>query len=696
MCSSNRTRLRGASRATVMESARVPFMPNRLTPNKDQPGSSLPRMCLPKAGERGKSNPSSRRKGTPSNPRSNRNKNQIGEDELPNLEVESSDVVYGEASRKSLGYMDSLSGSTVTCSISKVPPHKTSPSNFISSISSFKPVFQGLKHLPIMKIEVIPEPIRTASLNLLDALVDSLFKFEEESLVTEGNFAPVNEIGEAVEISAIEGMIPKDFPQGIYLRAGPNHMYPHQTAAVSVFGRTAYTWVEGEGVLHATYFSKDDEDKLRVSYKNKYVESETFLLEKKRNKKVLIPTIDGEPRATLAAFVVNMMRVAKAVKDDCNTNVFEHAGKVYAISEQHLPYEINASDLETLGTWNVNGAWNRPFTTHPKKVPYTGEMVIMGVDIKKPHYVLGVISADGTKLLHKADLKFETGKLLHELGITENYNIIMDYPLMFGLNRVLSGKSFIGYEREGKSKIGVMPRFGDSESICWFTVKNHCSFHIINSFEDGDEVIVRGCRTTGSVVQGPDYKTNKKEWYRRAFLQPNEDLHNFDCEIDGVLFSRPYQWRLNMKTGAVKEGYLTGKETAMDFPVINSKFSGLKNKYAYTQVVDSTASSKLGIGKYKMFAKLHFDLQDKENEELIKVEYHELSEGEYCSGLQFVENPHGRDKDDGWLICYVHDEKLNISKVYIIEAKRFTEEPVAKIVLPQRVPYGFHGTYIYK
>ncbi|WOL07633.1 carotenoid 9,10(9',10')-cleavage dioxygenase 1-like [Canna indica] len=35
-----------------------------------------------------------------------------------------------------------------------------------------------------------------------------------------GNFAPVNEIGEAVEISAIQGKIPRDFPQGIYLRAG--------------------------------------------------------------------------------------------------------------------------------------------------------------------------------------------------------------------------------------------------------------------------------------------------------------------------------------------------------------------------------------------------------------------------------------------------------------------------------------------
>ena len=41
----------------------------------------------------------------------------------------------------------------------------------------------------------------------------------------------------------------------------------------------------------------------------------------------------------------------------------------------------------------------------------------------------------------------------------------------------------------GKSRIGVMPRFGDAESIIWFDVENHCSYHLFNCFEDGNEVI---------------------------------------------------------------------------------------------------------------------------------------------------------------------------------------------------------------
>ena len=54
------------------------------------------------------------------------------------------------------------------------------------------------------------------------------------------------------------------------------------------------------------------------------------------------------------------------MKDSANTNIFEHAGRVFAIAENHLPYEINIDTLETLGPYNINGDWEQPFTSHPK------------------------------------------------------------------------------------------------------------------------------------------------------------------------------------------------------------------------------------------------------------------------------------------------------------------------------------------
>ena len=66
---------------------------------------------------------------------------------------------------------------------------------------------------------------------------------------------------------------------------------------------------------------------------------------------------------------------------------------------------------------------------------------------------------------------------------------------------------------------------------------------------------------------------------------------------DGHLFSRVYEWRLNMVTGEVKERNLTGTDFSMDFPLVNGNYTGLKHKYGYTQVVHSVASTNSGTHK---------------------------------------------------------------------------------------------------
>lgn len=60
------------------------------------------------------------------------------------------------------------------------------------------------------------------------------------------------------------------------------------------------------------------------------------------------------------------LRFGKVNKYISNTNVFEHSGKFYSIAENHMPQEIDILTLKTLGNWDVCGAWNRPFTSHPK------------------------------------------------------------------------------------------------------------------------------------------------------------------------------------------------------------------------------------------------------------------------------------------------------------------------------------------
>ncbi|PPR90982.1 hypothetical protein GOBAR_AA29714 [Gossypium barbadense] len=385
------------------------------------------------------------------------------------------------------------------------------------------------------------------------------------------------------------------FPQGVYIRNGPNPMFGGLKSTKSIFGESSPLWIEGEGLLHALYFSKNINGNWTVVYNNRHVETDTFKLEKLRNKPSFLPVIQGDPLAVCTSFLLNLVRFGKPLKNTSNTNVFEHLGKLYSITENDFPQEIDILTLEALGDWDVYGAWNRPFTAHPKVL---GKLVTMGIAATKPFVEVGVISG----IIHKLDLKLDRCPLCHEIGVTNRYIVFMDCPLTVVVNRFIRGGQLIKYESEGNARIGIMPRHGDADSIQWFKVKPNCTFHIINCFEDGDEA-----------------------------------------------------W---------------GDLEALPRSTLKRKIMKKSNTYC-------SGAAFVGIAATKPF-----------------VEVGVISSNTYCSGAAFVPKKGGVEEDDGWIITFVHHEDTSISEAYIIDSKNFLNEPVTKITLPFRVPYGFHGAFM--
>ncbi|GMN39973.1 hypothetical protein TIFTF001_009195 [Ficus carica] len=542
----------------------------------------------------------------------------------------------------------SMAFQVICCSVQRRPSIPNNYALFKTAFSStVKPWIEAL-HQTVPDstglMEAISETMKNASAKMLDAFVDSVFEFVDQPLLpSQSNYAPVDELGGPVVVSNIEGNIPDHFPQGVYIRNGPNPLFGGLKSTKSVFGKSNHVWVEGEGMLHALYFSKNNDCNWTVHYDNRYVETETFKLEKQRNRPSFLPTIGGDSSAVLSAYLLNLLRFGKVNKYISNTNVFEQSGKIYSIAENHMPQEIDISTLETLGNWHLSQAWNRPFTSHPKRAPNTGELVIIGVDAIKPYLEIGVISADGNKIVHRADIKLGRCTLCHDFGVTQRYNVLMDFPLTIDIMRLVNRGPLIKYNKEEYARIGIMPRYGHANSIKWFQVEPNCTFHILNCFEDGDdEVVIWGCRALESVID--------------SISSINKEKIEISSTRDDLLCHRPYEWRLNMRTGQVREKNLTDdSKLSMDFPMINPNFTGLGNRFAYTQVVDPMSSS---------------------------------------SSAAFVPKEGGLEEDDGWIVTFVHNEDTNTSQVLVIGTKKFSDEPVAKITLPCRVPYGFHGTFI--
>ena len=84
------------------------------------------------------------------------------------------------------------------------------------------------------------------------------------------------------------------------------------------------------------------------------------------------------------------------------------------------------------------------------------------------------------------------------------------------------------------------------------------------------------------------------------------------------------------------------------------------------------------------------------------VKVFKLPSGWYAQECSFVPRHQGYSEDDGWIVTYVFDESQlgsngrpkpdSRSEMWIIDAVSM-KEVVARIILPQRVPYGMHGNW---
>jgi carotenoid cleavage dioxygenase len=48
---------------------------------------------------------------------------------------------------------------------------------------------------------------------------------------------------------------------------------------------------------------------------------------------------------------------------------------------------------------------------------------------------------------------------------------------------------------------------------------------------------------------------------------------------------------------------------------------------------------------------------------------------------------------DGWLVTLVYDKARNLSDFVVLDTGDISKGPIARVELPTRVPFGFHGNW---
>lgn len=454
------------------------------------------------------------------------------------------------------------------------------------------------------------------------------------------NFAPVKQEITANDLPVI-GELPKEL-SGMFLRIGPNPQFPP-------IGR--HHWFDGDGMIHGVQI-KDG----KASYRNRYVRTKGFNIEQTEGR-VIWPGLLNLPRLDLPQGML--------FKNPANTAMVWHNNKLFALWDMGEPYQVELPSLETVGSYTFDGELTSAFTAHPKVDPVTGEMVFISMSpLMRPYLKYGVISAAG-KIVHNVPIQMPNATIMHDFAITENYSILVDIPVALQPGKLLRGDSPIVFDAARKSRFGILPRYGDNSTVVWFEIPGFALFHTINAYEQGDEVLLFGCRMDSTYFFVPHY---------------NDGVL---VDIDPALATMQLVcWRCNLVTGTVQEEVFEDYVPA-DYPQINNNYMGRQMRYGYFARGDLDKMPKPLINGL-----LKYDFENR------RSETHYYGQGRFGGEGVFAPRPNATAEDDGWLLTYVYDTELDRSELLVINAQDMNSEPVARVLLPQRVPYGFHALWV--
>ena len=390
-------------------------------------------------------------------------------------------------------------------------------------------------------------------------------------------------------------------------------------------------WFIGDGMVHGICLR----DGRAEWYRNRYVGSTTV------NERRGLPDIPG-PNWNDS-------------RGGPNTNVGGFAGTTWAMVEAGAcPVELTY-ELDTVGRNDFYGTLPGAFSAHPKVDPTTGELHAMTYAWAQwlDHVQYVRVGADG-RVNRTVDIPLPGMSMVHDLSITDRYVVVYDQPVLVDLDLAFGGRAFpFRWSDDYGNRIGLMPREGTAADIVWIDVPVGYVFHPLNAYDTADgTVVIDVCfydRMMRDDVNGPF----------------------------GDSTSRLVRWELDPTTR--RAGVTTIDERSNEFPRHRGSLTGKPYRYGYCAQVDPssmhwpTVKHDLVPGRREVF---------------------DHGPGRAAGEPVFVGRPGSSDEDDGWLVTFVHDGNDQSAEFVVLDAQDFARGYVARVPLPQRVPFGFHGNWV--
>lgn len=384
-------------------------------------------------------------------------------------------------------------------------------------------------------------------------------------------------------------------------------------------------------------------------------------------------------------------------------------------------------------------------TAHPRVDPVTKELLAFHAVFIHPYCYYSIVPPTTTKT-SAPPARFSlpvpgvtSPKMMHDFGASRSHTVILDLPLTLDPANLARGVPVLSYDSSGVSRFGVFPRY-QPERVQWFETNPCVVFHTANTWDttttttditgaklQQTSVHLLACRlTSASLVFSagnlptpavkpvpPEYAEEEQcRLYYYSFPLASPDAENDEqqhCRIrhQWALSAISFEFPTLSPNHSMREArYVYGCSTAdASYTVALGKAA----KIAYLAKVDVATLIARGVARPPQPIKGCVDtrtvaeiIAERNPDDPIKL--FEMPEGWFAQEPRFVPRRESERKseDDGWLLTYVFDEgQLDdegecgegaVSELWVIDA-RTMKDVVARVRLPQRVPYGLHGAW---
>ncbi|MEV5843518.1 carotenoid oxygenase family protein [Streptomyces sp. NPDC051985] len=470
-----------------------------------------------------------------------------------------------------------------------------------------------------------------------------------------GGFYAPSRIEADVYDLEVEGRIPPEL-SGAFYRAAADTQYPPR------FAHDPY--INGDGMIHMVRFENGHAD-----LKTRYVRTQRFQLERRAR------------QALFGAYrnpYTDDPSVAGVDDGNANTSVIWHAGKLLALKEAALPYELDPVTLETRGVYDFAGQIpGRTFCAHPKHDPLTGELIAFaynasGLPDKQIH--IHEISAEG-KVTRSQTFEVPYSSMVHDWLVTREHFVFTISPMVADPEQLKREAQYFVWDPGQETYVAVIPREQGVSGIKWFRSEQVMETHSLNAWTDGDTLVA-------------DHFLSKSGWFSQ-----------FPKTTVGRLPEQPpflHRWTFDLTKGAAHwddaiDTYENERllQPPAEMSRVDPRFLMGRYRHAWFGGVNpDVPMGEFGPMGGTLNALLHRDADTGAMTRWAPGAERAVEEPVFVS--KFAD----ADEGEGYLLSLVGRMDLNRHELVILDALDIAAGPIATVKIPFRLRYGFHGTWV--